>query len=409
MSRRNGKLSALAVKHAALRGIYSDGDGLCLQIARGGSKSWILRYRSAGRRRHLGLGGFPTVTLAEARERAATARSLLQAGKDPVEARRGQRIVALLDAAKTMSFAQAAESYIAAQSAGKNRGSTHQWRTSLATYAFPVLGALPVQAIDTALVLKVLQPIWTSKTVTASRVRGRVESILDWAKVRGYRDGENPARWDGHLVNLLPAPAKVAKVDHYKAMPYAELPAFMVELRARTDIAARALEFTILTAARSGSVFLADWSEIDLVRGVWTISAARMKAGKEHRTPLSGAAVALLEALPGPRAGLIFPGFKAGRPLAKMALADSLKRVGRNDATVHGMRSSFRDWAAERTNYPDQVVEQALAHTIGTAVEKAYRRTDLFDRRVRLMSEWAAFCACKAEPAADVIELRRQA
>jgi integrase len=407
MSRLHGRLTALAVKHAAMRGIYSDGGGLCLQVARGGSKSWILRYRQDGRRRHLGLGGLADVSLAEARERAAAARLMLQKGEDPVEARRGQRIAAVLAAAKAMSFAQCAAAYVEAHAAGWSPKNTRQWRASLTIHAFPVLGALPVQSIDTALVMKTIEPIWRSHTETASRVRARIETVLDWATVRGHRTGDNPARWSGHLEQLLPAPAKVSVVEHHAALPYVELPAFMAELRTRPDLAARALEFAILTAARTSEVLHADWSEVDLKARTWTVPAHRMKAKREHRVALSDASAALLGALQGPREGLVFPGRKAGRPLAKMALQKALHAAGRSDVTVHGMRSAFVDWAHERTNFPSEAIEMALAHAVGNKVEAAYRRTDMLDRRVRLMEQWAEFCAGKVQPSATVTELRR--
>jgi integrase len=407
MSRLHGRLTALAVKHAAQRGIYSDGGGLCLQVARGGSRSWILRYRSGGRRRHLGLGGFPSVSLGDARECAAAARAMLQKGKDPVEARRGQRITTMLTAAKAMSFAQCTAAYIEAHAVGWKPRNTHQWRASLTTHAFPLLGSLPVQEVDTTLVLKVIEPIWATKPETASRVRGRVEAILDWAKTRGYRDGENPARWDGHLANLLPAKTKVATVEHHAAMAYANVPAFMAKLRQNPAIAARALEFAILTAARSGEVFHVTWDEIDLKSRTWTVPAVRMKAKREHRVALSDASVALLGALPGPREGLVFSGFKVGRPLAKMALGNVLKRMGRSDVTVHGFRSAFADWAHERTAFPSEVIEMALAHAVGNKVQAAYVRTDLLDRRIRLMEQWSEFCASKVQPSATITELRR--
>ena len=404
--RLHGRLTALAVKHATKRGLYPDGSGLCLQIARNGSRSWIMRYRLGGRRRYLGLGVVRDVTLAQARERAAAARLMLENGRDPIEVKQGRRAAAMLTVAKAMTFAACSKAYIAAQSPGWSTKSTKQWATSLATYAHPTIGALPVGDIDTSLVLRVLEPIWITKAETASRVRGRIESVLDWAKTRGYRDGENPARWKGHLDNLLPEKGKVAKVEHHAAMAYAELPMFMTALRARPDIASRALEFAILTAARSGEVFYAGWDEIDLQARTWTVPAVRMKAGKEHRVPLSDAAVALLGALSSPRDGLIFCGFKAGRPLAKMALGNVLKRMGHGNVTVHGFRSSFRDWAGDRTAFARDVVEAALAHAIGDATEAAYRRGDALEKRRKLMEAWVAYCAAPAQSSAKVVELR---
>lgn len=408
MSRLHGKLTALAVKHANVCGRYADGGGLYLQVSPNGSRSWILRYRLGGRRRHLGLGPLPRVMLSEARELASAARATLRDGRDPIDVKGSRRAAAAVTSAKAMTFGACADAYITAQSAGWAADYTEQWRASLTTYACPILGALPVQAVDTQLVLKVLEPIWATKTVTAGRVRTRIEAVLDWARARGYRDGENPARWDGHLANLLPSVAKVAKVEHHAALPYVELPAFMAELRARPGISARALEFVILTAARSGEVLHADWSEIDLQTRVWTVSAARMKAARDHRVPLSDRAVALLGALPGPHSGIVFPGAKAGRPLHKMALADTLVRMGRDDITVHGFRSAFRDWAGDCTPFAREVAEAALAHVVGDRTEAAYRRSDALQKRRMLMEAWSSFCSGEAQPAA-VIEFRRPA
>jgi integrase len=310
MSRLHGRLTALQVKHAAKRGLYPDGQGLCLQISRNGSRSWILRYRMGGRRRYCGLGALLDVTLAEARERGAAARLMLQNGQDPIEVKQGRRAAATLTAAKAMTFLKAATSYIEAHSAGWSPNTTTDWIGSLTKHAYPIIGPLPVSEIDTGLLLKVVEPLWSVKTEIANRVRGRIENILDWAKVRGYREGENPARWHGHLESLLPAKSKVAPVEHHAALPYVELPAFMVALRQDSAIAARALEFTILTGSRSSEVYLADWSEIDLQARVWTVPGARMKAGKDHRVPLSDAATALLGAQPAPRAGIVFQGVK---------------------------------------------------------------------------------------------------
>jgi integrase len=410
MSRLHGRLTALAVKHANERGILGDGGGLYLQIARGGSRSWILRYRMGGRRRYLGLGGVPSVSLAEARERASTARAMLREGKDPVAVKAGQRVTTMLAAAKAMTFTQAAAAYLASHATAMRPKTVTAWEQSLATHALPVIGALPVQSIDTPTVMRVLTPIWATKTVTATHVRARIESILDWAKVAGHREGENPARWAGHLEQLLPAKTRIAPVQHHPALPYAELPAFMATLRQHPDLTARALKFTILTAARTDEVRLADWSEIDLAMRTWTIPAARMKMKREHHVPLSDAAVALLEALPsaGSRAGLVFPGFRRGRPFAKMAMLLLVRRLGQSVATVHGFRSTFSTWAAESTSFPSEVVELALAHTDGgSQTALAYRRTDQFEQRVRLMQAWGAFCAGRLQASGEVIELRR--
>ena len=276
---------------------------------------------------------------------------------------------------------------------------------TLETYAYPVIGELAVAAIDTALVLKSLEPIWESKPETAKRLRGRIENILAWAAVRGFRQADNPARWKGHLDKLLPAPGKVRAVKHHPAMHYAELPQFMGELRARDDVAARALELTILTVLRTSEVIGAAPCEIDLATKVWAVPAARMKQRREHRVPLSKQALEIFGALP--REGeLVFPGRRKGQPLSNMAMLKLLERTGHDDVTVHGFRSTFRDWAAERTNYPNHVVEMALAHAVGDKVEAAYRRGDLFEKRRRLMDEWARYCA-RLAAAGDVIALRR--
>ena len=407
MSRLHGRLTALAIKHATQRAILSDGGGLCLQVARGGSRSWILRYRLGGRRRHLGLGGFPTVSLAEARERAVTARAMLRAGQDPVAVKAGQRVTTMLATAKAMTFAGAAAAYIEAHTAAWRPATATQWKKTFSLHVLPVIGALPVRAIDTPAVMRVLTPLWSTKTETASSIRNRIETILDWAKVAGHRDGENPARWDGHIEQLLPAKARIAPVQHHAALAYAALPAFFAALRQHPDLAARALEFAILTAARTDEVRLADWSEIYLAARVWTVPATRMKMKREHRVPLSSAAVKILEALPGPRAGLVFPGFRPGRPLAKMSLLLLVRRLGHSVITVHGFRSAFSTWGAERTSFASEVIELALAHTTGSKVARAYRRTDQLEDRARLMAQWADFCAGKVQPSATVTELRR--
>jgi integrase len=302
--------------------------------------------------------------------------------------------------------------YIAGHTAGW-RSAKHiaQWKATLAKYAEPVIGGLSIQAIDTALVLKVLEPIWSVKPETAGRVRGRIEAILDWAKARGYRTGENPARWRGHLDKLLPALSKVRRVAHHAALPYAELPGFLIALREQGGIAARALEFTILTAARTGEAIGARWGEINLTEKVWIVPATRMKAAKEHRVPLSARALAILDELRPLREtsdaeAFVFPGAKAGRSLSNMAFLMLLRRMGRDDLTAHGFRSSFRDWAAERTNFPNEVAEMAPAHSVGNAVEAAYRRGDLFDKRRRLVDAWAEFLAKAPIEQGKLVSLR---
>jgi integrase len=316
---------------------------------------------------------------------------------DPIEARKAGRQKAELEAAKTITFKESAASYIASHRAGwRNSKHAAQWEATLRTYAEPFIGSVPVQAIDTALVLKVLEPIWHAKPETANRLRGRVEAILDWAKVRGLRQGENPARWRGHLSYQLPPKSKLQRVKHHSALPYADLSEFISELREQEGVAARALEFTILTAARTGETIGATWDEVNALVEQWSIPAERMKAGKEHRVPLSAPALAILRDAEGNRpfvgSDYVFAGGKPGKPLSNMAMIEVLRRMTRADITVHGFRSTFRDWAAERTSFPSEVVEMALAHAVGDKVEAAYRRGDLFEKRRRLMSEWATFC-----------------
>ena len=394
MARSINRLSPRTVATVTERGYYADGDGLYLQVSAYGTKSWLFRFTLAGKAREMGLGAVNTVSLAEAREEARRCRKLVREGVDPIEVRKAERTKAMVEAATALNFRQCAEAYIKAHEAGwRNPKHRQQWGNTLGTYAYPVVGDLPVAAVDTGLVLKVLEPIWNTKTETASRLRGRIESVLDWATVRKYRVGENPARWKGHLDNLLPARAKVQKTQHHPALPYDEMGAFMAALRAVDGTSAKALEFTILTATRTSEAICAAWDEIDLDKRIWVIPAERMKASKEHRVPLSDAAVAVLENMKAVRQGaFVFAGAKASKPLSNMALLMTLRRMKRDDLTAHGFRSTFRDWAAERTAYPRDVAEMALAHTIGDKVEAAYRRGDLFEKRARLMQDWADFC-----------------
>jgi integrase len=389
------RLSAADIGKANRRGLYGDGGGLFLQIAANGSRSWLFRYSRNDRARHIGLGATHAVSIAEAREKARECRARLNDGVDPLEHKKALHAAARLEAAKAMTFDQCAEAYIAAHQAGwKNSKHAAQWRNTLATYVTPVFGRLPIQHIDTTLIMKALDPIWRSKPETASRLRGRIEAVLSWAIVHGYRDGENPARWKGHLDQLLPARTRVRAVEHHAALPYDAIGAFMTDLRRREAVAARALEFLILTACRTSEVLEARWSEIDITNQVWVIPGNRMKAGREHRVPLSDAALVVLERMQAVRDGdLVFPGAKRGKPLSNMAMLVLLRRMGRGDLTAHGFRSTFRDWAAERTNFPSEVAEMALAHTIASKTEAAYRRGDLFDRRRRIMAEWAKFCS----------------
>jgi integrase len=392
------KLSALAVTKISKPGYYGDGGGLWLQVAAAGSKSWIFRFTLAGKQREMGLGGLRTVDLARARVLAKDCRTLLLDGKDPIEAREEARTADALKRARSLTFDQCAAAYIGAHRGGwKNAKHADQWTNTLAAYASPVIGALPVADVDTDLVVKVLSPIWTTKTETATRLRGRIESILDWATVRRFRQGDNPARWRGHLENLLANPNKIAPVRNHPALPWREVPAFMVLLARSQGIAARAGEFSILTAARSGEVRGATWGEVNLEAKLWTIPADRMKAGKEHRIPLSTAAMALLSALPR-REGIVFPGRIYGTALSDMSLTAVLRRLGRSDITIHGFRSSFRDWCAESVgnSFSREVCEHALAHSLPDRVEAAYRRGDLLEKRVVLMQAWADYCVPRA-------------
>ncbi len=397
MARTTGRLTALRVERAKQPGMYADGGGLYLQVSDNGA-SWIYRYMIAGRPREMGLGPLALYGLAEARAKALDARKLRHEGIDPIEARRAERAKARLDAAKAMTFNQCADAYIKAHRAGwRNDKHAGQWEATLKTYAAPVIGSLPVQSIDTGFVMKVIEPLWTTKPETASRLRGRVEAVLDWAAARNYRSGENPARWRGHLDKLLPERSKVRKVKHHAALPYAELPNFLVALREQEGVAARALEFTILTAARTGESIGSTWGEINWTEKLWAIRGTRMKGGREHRVPLCHRALTILMELkpadlPNAAEQFIFSGGKPGRPLSNMAFMMLLRRMDRGDLTVHGFRSSFRDWAAERMSFPSEVAEMALAHVVGNKVEAAYRRGDLFERRRRIMAEWAKFC-----------------
>ena len=395
MPKRAKELSALAVARLKHEGRHAVGGapGLHLRVA-GGSRAWILRIKIGARRRDIGLGPYPEVSLAEARDVARVYRKRVRDGGDPLDEKRQARAALRVNEAKAMTFEECAQSYIEAHKAGwKNEKHQKQWGASLKTYAYPKIGVLPVATIDTGLVLGVLRPIWTEKTETASRLRGRIESILDWAKVSGYREGENPARWRGHLDKLLPAPSQVQKVEHHAALPYADIGQFMVELREREGSSARALEFAILTAARSSEIRGATWEEIKLENKIWTVPADRMKADKEHRVPLSPPAIALLKAMPRLEGTeYVFPAPRGGM-LSDAALTAVLKRMGRAGLTQHGFRSTFRDWAGETTAYPREVIEHALAHQLKDKSEAAYQRGDLLAKRSRLMADWAKFCA----------------
>jgi len=387
MARPINRLSARAVQTLKAPGYYADGGGLYLLIGPTGAKSWVLRYQIRGRRREMGLGSAVLVSLQDARSDALAQRRKLAQGLDPLEERASA-------AAMGRTFGECAEALIVSLAPGwKHEAQAEQWRQSLRDYG-PAPG-LPIDQVDTAAVMACLQPIWASKTETANRVRGRIERVLDWARVHGLRTGDNPARWRGHLDKLLPKPSKVGKRRHHEAMPYADVPAFMARLAERDGAARRALRFTILTAARTGEVTGADWGEFDLAAAVWTIPAERMKGGRAHQVPLTPAAMAILRGLPRDR-----PPFALSEN-AMLYLVQKAPPKGLGlPFTVHGFRSSFRDWAAETTEYPNELVEMALAHAIRNKAEAAYRRGNLLERRRRLMEEWAEYLGlqCAAVP-----------
>jgi integrase len=404
-------LTPLAVKNAKA-GRHADGNGLHLLVKESGARSWVYRFMLNGKSRDIGLGaaGPGGITLADARDAATALRLQVKSGVDPLDQR--QRIAAeALAAAQAaqiagITFKSVAETYITANEGGwRNDKHRQQWRNTLATYVYPVIGELPVANVATAHVLQILEPIWKEKAETASRVRGRMETILDAAKARGYREGENPARWRGHIAQILPARSRLQR-GHHKAMPYEAIPEFVGKLRERNAMAALALEFTILTGARSGEVIGATRAEVDMDKATWTIPAARMKAGKEHRVPLSPRALEILKATEAFSNDWLFPAAKGGK-LSGMAMTMLLRRMNR-DVTVHGFRSGFRDWAAERTSYAHEVAEMALAHTIESKVERAYRRGDLFDKRRRLMFDWATYCASKGAAGGKVTPIGRK-
>jgi integrase len=393
---------------AGAAGLHLDGApngvrGLYLHVEHKGNAHWTQRYQLDKRPHWMGLGSAlpgDGLTLDQARAAAREARDKLRAGIDPLQQRRAAQAARALAAVKQLSFAEAAAAVIAAKEAGwKTERHRQQWVQTLRQHAFPKIGHLPIQAIDTGLVLRVIEPLWRTRTATATRLRGRIEAILDWAKARNLRTGDNPAAWRGHLQHLLPKHSAVAKVEHFPALPYVDIPAFIAKLQTRKGVAAQALLFIVLTAARSNEALGAHWSEIDLDAKTWTVPAARMKSGREHRVPLSDAAIGLLRELyrEGDGDGFLFIGYRAGQPLDRKALTQLLKRMDYG-VTVHGFRSSFRTWAAEQTNFAREVAEQALAHAIPDATERAYKRTTLFDKRRQLMAAWARYCTSPAAP-----------
>jgi integrase len=396
------KLTARGAQTAPI-GWHCDGRGLYLQCTTGANgsicRSWVYRYAAGGRERYMGLGPLADVTLAEAREKALAARKRRLDGIDPIEHKRARLTATRLEAAKAMTFAACVEAYLQThEAAWRNATHRHQWRMTLTEYCKPIAN-LSVKDINTDMVLRVLTPLWTTRTETAKRLRGRIERVLAWAKGRGLRDGENPARWSGHLDEMLPSPAKIAAARHHPALPYAELPEFMAELRGRDNLSARALEFTILTAARTSEVIGAEWNEIDLGAKVWTIPSNRMKAGQQHRVPLSDRAIAILREMPRQDARIC--------SLSNMAMLELLRGM-RPGLTVHGFRSCFMDWCHECTGHSKIVIDMALAHRVGDKVEAAYRRGDLFTKRALLMTEWAQYCD-KTTNSRTVVPLHRSA
>lgn len=397
MPKRAKELSALAVKNLTTPGLHFVGGGrvpgLALQILPTGGRSWVLRIMIGGKRRDMGLGGYPEVTLAEARDAAEVARKQVRANVDPIKIRAAEKAALRADAGKAMAFQDAALAFIQAnEGSWCNDKHRQQWRNSLETYAYPVIGKMSLGDIELPHILKILEPIWESKTETATRLRGRIEQVLDWGTVRGFRDGLNPARWRGHLDKLLAKPKKLAKVKHHAALPWADIGAFMPKLRKAEGMGARALEFAILTACRSGEVRGATWAEIDLDAAIWTIPAERMKAGKPHSVPLSDAVVAMLKAMPRIiGTNYVFPAPRGGQ-LSDMTLTAVLRRMDLN-VVPHGFRSTFREWAGESSGHPREVIEHALAHQLADKAEGAYQRGSLFPKRVKLMQDWANFCA----------------
>lgn len=405
-------LTALEVSRLKAPGLVAVGGvpGLHLQISPSMARSWILRVKVGTKRRDMGLGPYPAVTLAQAHEKARQARERIEQGQDPILERERAQSLLRAEQTRAITFEQAARALIEAK-APEWRNAKHaaQWTATLEKYAFPAIGKMHVRDVEQAHVLQILEPLWTAKTETASRLRGRIEAVLDWARVRGHRTGENPARWRGHLDTLLAKPTKVARVEHHAAVQLDDAHTFYVALQQREGTAARALEFTLLTAARSGEVRGATWAEIDLDKALWTVPATRMKAGREHRVPLTEQALQVLRALPRVEGSdLVFPGTKKGAKLSDMSLNAVMKRMG-VDAVPHGLRSSFRDWAGERTNFPRDLCEMALAHTIADKSEAAYRRGDMVERRRQMMDAWAKFLSTPVAQGKKVVTLARHA
>jgi integrase len=393
MAKEKLTLAKIEMEHRP--GLLNDGGGLYLSVAPGDSKSWCFRFTFGDRRRVMGLGGFDKVNLRQARERARECRELVEQGIDPIDDRRGKRA---LTAAKTaMTFKKAALAYIDGHKDGWTAPYTRQWRVHFETFAFPQIGALPVQSVNnTEVVLRVLEPIWKTRTVTAWNIRARIEMIINWAKFRGYCTGENAARWRGHLAFHLPSPEQIRSVRHHPALPYGEVPGFLRKLRRHRGIVAVALEFTLFTVGRSGQTRWARWSEFDLDAGLWTIPAQEMKMRREHRVPLNEPALAVLREVAWLKRSedeFVFPGIKPGKPIGQHVMKTLMNYMGYNGiASIHGFRSSFKDWATEQTDFSTEAIELALAHAVGNKVEAAYRRGDLLEKRQLLSKAWGDFC-----------------
>lgn len=385
------KLNSLWIQKAVQVGRYADGNGLYLQIARGGSKSWLFRYSIAGMARQMGLGSAILVSLSKARAQAIECKQILLNGKDPLIERQMSRLQ-LQPALQDHIFSKCAVEYIEGHSSEwSNKKHKNQWISTLETYAFPVLGDVHVQHVNTELILKVLTPLWSTKTETATRLRGRLEQIIDWATAQDLRQGENPARWRGHLDKILPKPSRIKPLRHHAAHPFTDIGNLVARLREEKSLSAFALEFLILTSARTGEVLGAKWSEINFEESTWTIPSARMKGKREHRVPLCSRGVEILAQMKAVSSDqYVFEGRNPGRPLSNMALLQQLRRMN-IEAVTHGFRSTFRDWAAECTNFPNEVIEMALAHSIRNKVEAAYRRGDLLLKRRALMHQWSKF------------------
>ena len=395
MPRKAAELSPLSISRLKEPGLWAVGGvaGLYLHVNDRGARSWILRVVVGDKRRDMGLGGYPDIGVADARQKAREARLKIEQGIDPILLRKQAKSELMALQATDKTFEQAAGEYIKIHAdSWSNDKHRKQWERTLAAYAFPVVGKLSLRHIRQEHILKILEPIWTTKTETATRVRGRIESILDWAKVKGLRTGENPAAWKGHLDHMLPAPTRLKNVEHLAAVPVREMPDFMVKLRQASGTAAQALEFLILTAARSGEVRGITWQEVSLEDALWIVPAERMKMKKEHRVPLSDRAMSILKSQPRiDENPLVFPAPR-GSQMSDATMSAVLKRMG-VDATVHGFRSSFRDWCGDYTNYPRDLAEQCLAHGADDPVEAAYRRGDALERRREIMNEWSKFVA----------------